>query len=242
MDLHGLLQAAPQLHSDFSGAITSWQLSDEVLQFIDGVIDEESTTLETGEGVSTILFAIKHARHTCVSPNQGAIDNIVRFCVEHGIATDRLSFEVKPSEDALPFLASNPLDLVLIDGGHGFPTPFVDWRYTAARLREGGLLILDDTQLWTVRTLRDFLASETEWRLEEDFARASVFRKVAEYRPREWIQQPYVAELSRSLRVAADKSERRQQTAARLRRALAMVRRGELVTLARRLVRRSASR
>ncbi|GAG00860.1 unnamed protein product, partial [marine sediment metagenome] len=52
------------------GRSISCRLCEEVLYFIDKNVDETSKTLETGIGVSTILFALKGAHHTCVTPHQ----------------------------------------------------------------------------------------------------------------------------------------------------------------------------
>ena len=58
MDIHNLLNNPPKLHTDSLGKPISWQLDDEVLSFIHHNIDSKSKTLETGAGISTIIFAI----------------------------------------------------------------------------------------------------------------------------------------------------------------------------------------
>jgi hypothetical protein len=60
----------------------------------------------------------------------------------------------------------------------------------------GGVVIVDDTQIWTGGVLKDFLSSDPDWELEICFERGVAFRKVNEYREKEWNEQPYV--LSRS--------------------------------------------
>ena len=189
--LHDVLQDAPKVHG--RGDVL-FMLSESVLRFVEGEIGEASMTLETGAGISTILFAIKHTTHISVVPYAGEADRIRAYCLEHDIAIDRLNFEVGRSEVVLPRLTLPPLDLVLIDGRHGFPTPFIDWYYTTQALRVGGLLVIDDTHLWTGYVLKRFLQSESEWRLEQDFfPRASAFRKVAEGSDsKSWTEQPYM--------------------------------------------------
>jgi hypothetical protein len=49
-----------------------------------------------------------------------------------------------------------PLDIVLIDGAHAFPFPFLDWYFTASALKAGGLLVIDDVQIATGTILADF--------------------------------------------------------------------------------------
>jgi hypothetical protein len=87
---------------------------------------------------------------------------------------------------------------VLIDGGHGFPTPFVDWYYAGKRLKAGGLLIIDDTHLWTGAVLRNFLTEQPGWTLVENFAmRSAVFRRdTVDDHFDEWVHQPYVVKRS----------------------------------------------
>lgn len=54
-------------------------------------------------------------------------------------------------------------------------------------------MIVDDTQLWTGRILRDFLLLEPEWRLSREFLRTVSFRKVKEGgHLKKWAVQPYV--------------------------------------------------
>ena len=61
-----------------------------------------------------------------------------------------------------------------------------NWLYCAARLIIGGILVIDDTQLWTGAVLRDFLLLESEWKLEASFAYGAAFRKIGEFRNKEW--------------------------------------------------------
>lgn len=194
--LRDLLEQRPSFHTDH-GEPVSWHLLEDVLEFIDQAIQPGDTTLETGEGYSTVVFAARGVRHTCVSPNGDAVERIKQFCASNGVSTEGVQFPLRQSEDYLPGLGEVTLDLVLIDGGHGFPTPLVDWRYVAPRLRVGGLLIVDDTQLGPVRLLRDFLASEAGWELVREFPyRTAVFRKTAPFQSREWTEQPYAVDLT----------------------------------------------
>jgi len=194
MKLDDLLRIQPKFHQDDSGQPHSWQLSDDVLRFIDAHVREGSETLETGAGVSTVLFALKGASHTCIVPSEEEVTRIKAFCREYHIALGKLTFEVDRSERCLPKLDFTRLDLVLIDGAHGFPIPFLDWYYTADRLKVGGSLIIDDTQVWTCHILKMFLMGEPEWKLEADYPpRSAVFTKLQDggCGKNEW-EQPFV--------------------------------------------------
>ena len=194
MNVQTLLQNLPKLHTDETGQPISWGLSDDVLYFIDKHVSDTSKTLETGAGISTIIFGLKGAKHTCIVPRKDEVERIKAYCAQQNISTQNISFEIDISESVLPCLEINNLDLVLIDGRHGFPTPFIDWYYASPKLKVGGILIVDDTQIWTGRILKEFLLLEPEWQLEEEFSdKTAVFKKLKEVSHwKEWNKQPYV--------------------------------------------------
>jgi predicted O-methyltransferase YrrM len=169
------------------------------LRFISEQINDSSHTLETGCGLSTVLFALSGSHHICITPAEYEVEHIKNYCQKNKISTDRLTFYTDPSEGVLPGLECEPLDLVLIDGRHGFPAPFIDFYYTANKIKLGGRLVIDDIWLWTGEVLQQFLLSEPEWQHEADFAaRTSVFRKLAEgSQSKEWCDQNFVVDLSR---------------------------------------------
>lgn len=226
-----LLADPPLIHGDDRAATITHGLQPDVLRFLETQAQAGLRTVETGSGLSTIVLAQGGAEHICVVPSRAETERIRAYCERLGIATDRLVFHTAPSEHVLPKLELGALDLVLIDGSHSFPQPFVDWLYTATALRIGGLVIVDDTHIWTGRVLRDFLRAEPEWELVEDWlGRTAAFRKTAEGDPdRVWIDQPFVARRSQTGRTAA------------LRLAATLIRRGELGDLAAR-ARRSLGR
>lgn len=197
--LHDVLRDQPAIHGDAGATdLITYGLLEEALQFLDRTVRPGDRTLETGSGFSTIVFALKGARHVCIVPNQPEVDRILAYCAERGIATDELRFVVEPSERVLPGLESEPLDLVLIDGSHSFPQVFIDWFYVAPALKIGGHLLVDDAHVWTGGVLRDFLASEPEWEMVDELGgRTAIFRKVAEVDPDKlWTKQAYVVKHS----------------------------------------------
>ena len=197
MNLQYILHDPPKLHRDGQGNPVSWKLSNQVLSLIDRSVNSNHKTLETGAGVSTILFAIKETEHTCITPHAKLVDRIKEYCHTQGISTQKIDFQLERSEDVLPHLAINNLDLILIDGRHAFPSPFIDWYYSANKLRNNGILIVDDTLIWTGKVLKDFLLSESEWELAENFLDASAFTKKGEQSHQKyWGEQPYVNQKS----------------------------------------------
>jgi predicted O-methyltransferase YrrM len=232
MDLTRLLQNPPRVQRTGQGQFVEMGLGEEVLDFISQRIDASSHTLETGCGVSTVLFALAGARHICITPAEHEIQRIKDYCRAENVSVDEIAFYADSSERVLPELACEPLDLVLIDGRHGFPAPFIDFYYTADKLKIDGLLVVDDTWLWTGEVLKQILLSESEWRLEADFApRTAVFRKLAEgTQTKEWTQQDFV--VKHSAFKLNDKSPSYLVTAARY------IKRGEFSVLGRKIVRK----
>jgi hypothetical protein len=193
MDLEALLLRPPSLHADRAGNPVSWGAGDRLLRYLNDVLHEGDVTLETGAGLSTLVFAMKRCSHTVVAPDQGQADRILAWCAANDVKSDTLTFIVSPSEDVLPGLDPTPLDLVLIDGAHSFPSPMLDWFYAGRRLRPGGTLIVDDVKIWTSRVLHDFLAKEPQWRIDHrsdlEFFAAT---RLSAGPLGEWLDQPYV--------------------------------------------------
>src|SRR5688572_19672716 len=124
MNLQQVLGDPPTVHRDQSGNLYSMGLMDEVLAFIHSHLDENSTTMETGCGVSTAIFALSGARHTVISPAEHELEEIRKYCSEKGISIDKVNFIVGKSQHVLPSIELPELDLLLIDGLHGFPAPY----------------------------------------------------------------------------------------------------------------------
>ena len=137
-------------------------------------------TLETGLGMSTVLFAMWGCHHTCVVPSDEEVARCVAYLDERAVER-QVTFHVGRSENVLPALAPDPLDLVFIDGAHGFPMAIIDFFYAARRLVAGGSLVLDDLQLPSVRLgLVDFLDRDPNWSLECCTAKWAAWRRVSE--------------------------------------------------------------
>jgi predicted O-methyltransferase YrrM len=92
-----------------------------VLSYLEPLVAKGMHTLETGTGISTVLFALRGADHISITPISGEVELIKRYCQKHSISLQQVEFIIGRSEDVLPRLDHQYLDMVLIDGGHGFP-------------------------------------------------------------------------------------------------------------------------
>jgi hypothetical protein len=231
MKLTELLDNPPKVHPS-DGQLIAWGLQRPILEFLDAFLDEDSRTLETGAGMSTILFALKGATHTCITPFQEEVDRIGNYCKQHGISLEKVDFRVDLSATVLPELGSVELDVALIDGCHGFPTPFMDWYFTAAKLKTGGIVIVDDVHIWTGRVLKDFLVSEPEWKLVQPSSdRTAIFVKERSYDPwKDFYHQPYVVRESQRLESGSE---------SKFRKGLRLLSSGKILTLARKMGRQT---
>jgi predicted O-methyltransferase YrrM len=136
-------------------------------------------TLETGAGQTTVAFALGGANHVSVTPDRAQAEKIRTYLGALGV-TASVRFIHRSSDEALPAGQDIPerLDIVLIDGAHRFPFPILDWYFTQARLAVGGLMIVDDYKMPSVRILYDFLQGEDEWELAYAFEVTAFFRRV----------------------------------------------------------------
>ena len=192
-----LMSARPTLHYDEHNQPVSWGIDADVLRELDRTIERGSRTLETGAGLTTILFAAKGCHHTVICPDEREFRNIATFCGKNGISLDTVEMVTERSELYLPRVVGLDLDAAVIDGRHGFPSPFIDWFYIAWNLRIGGVLVIDDTPIFTGRILDEFLSEDPHWELMRRFPRTSFFSKRTTIdHQEEWNNQPYVRRLS----------------------------------------------
>jgi predicted O-methyltransferase YrrM len=140
-----------------------WSSATECYRYLAVACHEGSRTLETGSGLSTVLFALLRTEHICITPVRAEVDRILAYCSSHAIDVSAVEFIVDKSSSALPGLNRGPLDLVLIDGSHGFPVPIIDWFFAGAMLRQSGVIVVDDLNLPSVSLVREFLDADQRW-------------------------------------------------------------------------------
>ena len=193
IDVEHLLTVPPRFHGSDAATTDAWRLNDASLLFLESQLQNGMQTIETGAGVSTVVFALKGTRHVCVVPDRKVVRRIQRFCHAHGVSLRSVDFVVERSEFALPRLRTSGYDFALIDGRHGFPAPFLDWFYIANRLRQGGVVLLDDTWIWTGHVLAAFLDAMPGWRRCAALPTSAAFLKECDgAQHAEWVDQPFV--------------------------------------------------
>jgi hypothetical protein len=159
-----------------------WRTSRSCYEFLAGQVRSGSRTLETGAGLSTVLFAAWGCDHLAVVPFAEEAEAIEGYCASMDIDTSTLRFDLRPSEVALPELAgSGPRDLVFIDGLHGFPMPVIDWFYGAGQLGRDGVVVFDDAHLPQVSWFLDgFVDRDERWEAMEIRRKWRAYRRTSE--------------------------------------------------------------
>jgi hypothetical protein len=150
----------------------------ECYRFIAEHVSEGSVTMETGLGFSTICLALLGCHHTAMFLDAAEEAPLRAWTDERGIDLHRVRFVIGPSDASLRQMPEDPVDLFFIDGGHGYPLPQLDWFYGASRLPKGGVLVLDDLQLWGPRQLDQFLDLDPRWKRLERTLKWSAFRRM----------------------------------------------------------------
>ncbi|MBZ5607378.1 MAG: class I SAM-dependent methyltransferase [Acidobacteriia bacterium] len=169
-------------------------LAEKVARFLYENTSSASRTLETGSGISTLIFGLKQTKHIAVTPNQRETEVLRQYAAQNDISLANTTFVAEASEVYLPRCTVDTLDLVLIDGKHAFPWPILDWFYTADRLTKGGVIIVDDIHLRPVAMLVDFLNADSgRWRRQKSpSANTAIFYKcVDSVHDTAWHMQPF---------------------------------------------------
>jgi glycosyltransferase involved in cell wall biosynthesis len=208
-DFAEYLSNLPLLHT-WDGGLT-WNTGGfqaEHLRALHGFLTERlpvsPSLLETGAGNSTVcLLFLNPSRLVSVAPDAELFERIRRYCAAHSISITALDARVSGSEWILPQLAleirDQPpcFDFALIDGSHNWPMVFVDFCYANYMLKTGGLIMIDDVQLHSVKELARMLSEHPDFRLELDLGKSLVFCRLSETRTlREWIDIPYISRMS----------------------------------------------
>jgi hypothetical protein len=159
---HRIRSAPAHVHNEGSDY---YGLAWSALEWLEQTLQPGMTTIETGAGASTAVFASRGAKHTTISPAPDEHERISAWCESLGVSTENVTFVADSSDTALTNggWQPEPLDLALIDGGHLFPFPAIDWFYTAKHLKIGGIMVLDDAYLPSVAMVSRFLRMSDSW-------------------------------------------------------------------------------
>ena len=137
-------------------------------------------TVETGSGKTTLLFSHASRRHVtfALDGGSGSISQ-VKKCGLFNAGT--VSYEEGPSQIKLPaFHFTEPIDVALIDGPHGYPFPDLEYFHLYPHIREGGYLLLDDIQIPNIDSMFRILKADEMWDLQEVIEDLAIFRRTAQ--------------------------------------------------------------
>lgn len=179
-----LIKDDPKVH-DWGQGLVSGGLNGDILRTLSGYLLDEFgegkfRSLETGAGLSTLVFAsARPLQHIAVNPDQGLKERITAEAGRRNINFTTTRYLTEFSEDVLPDLAkTEKIDIALIDGGHGWPSVFVDFCYANMMLRQSGIMIVDDILLYPCTQLYLLLKHQPGWKLEKIvYAKTAFFRK-----------------------------------------------------------------
>ena len=203
--LRDLVDNPPMLHVwDGQSRVGGFQtyVATRLVDFVSSQLGgSQFKALETGAGLTTLIFkALGASTVTSIDPTENLGARIHDEAIARGIDSEGISIIEERSELALPQLVANGFqcDVFLIDGAHGWPNVFVDFCYGYMCLRQGGLLLVDDIQLYSVQQLFLFLSAQPGFTCisnSQDRKLAAFTKDTAETSVTPWeSMQPFIME------------------------------------------------
>jgi hypothetical protein len=134
-------------------------------------------TCETGSGRTTLLLSHISANHTVFAVDMDA--SITQVRASPLLNQDTTTFVESPTQRSLPtHNFSRKHQIVLIDGPHGYPFPDLEFYFLYPTIEQGGLLILDDIRIPSIRRMHDIIAAGPMFKLIDIVAEnTSFFRR-----------------------------------------------------------------
>jgi hypothetical protein len=198
--VQGILKDRPFLHRDRDGNPKDGGLNRQMGERFIAELSalDRPRIAETGTGLSTLVFlALDPEIVISVSPAPELHERTRAEATARGIDLAPLRFVDDRSETALPLLAlveGVEIDAGFIDGNHGWPAVFVDFCYLNRMLRPGGLMFIDDVQVYAVAQLVCLLREQTpHYEFVSIDSKMATFRKGLDlpYLP-DWRMEPFI--------------------------------------------------
>lgn len=126
--------------------------------------------IETGCGASTILMSqYAEKLYTFCYDDRAANNSSVAFAEEFPqFRKEHVEWVFGPTQITVPkYSICDPVDMILIDGPHGFPFPELEFYHFYQLLRADSVLIIDDIHIPSIRNLFDFLCQDEMFYLHQ---------------------------------------------------------------------------
>ena len=121
---------------------------------------------ETGSGKTTLLFSHLSSTHLTFAIDEG--NSISQVKNSPLFNARNVTFVEGCTQETLPgFNFQHKLQLVLIDGPHGYPFPDLEYFYFYPLLETGGLLLVDDIKIPTIRRMFEIISADDMFELLE---------------------------------------------------------------------------
>jgi FkbM family methyltransferase len=158
-------------------------------------------SIETGCGSTTILFSNFSTKHTVYAadetPESTSVKDVIASCPL--CKPETIEWVFGPTEKTLVDLDTHDdVDIILLNGRHGFPIPDFEYLNLIRSLRIGGVLILNGIDIPTVKNLYDFISQDRNIRIHGLSRTTAFFQRFdthyAEPKKYEWWMQAYNAQ------------------------------------------------
>ena len=133
-------------------------------------------SVETGAGKSTLLLSHLSEEHVVFAIDAG--ESLSKAADSSLLKRENVYFVDGPSQHTLmTHRFTKPLQLAFIDGPHGYPFPDMEYWKLYPHLEPGGLLVVDDIHIPTIRRLFDFIREDDMFRLIETVGKTAFFER-----------------------------------------------------------------
>lgn len=176
MNIRELLKEIKVMPPDWHGAGTmSNVVLDAIARHAD-LVGEINHSAETGSGKTTLLFSHLSKNHTTFAINDG--DSIARVQSSPLFESRNVTYVLGPSQLTLPRHVFNAkLQIALIDGPHGYPFPDLEYYYFYPQISTGGLLLIDDINIPSIKSMFEIVKADEMFELLEVVEYTAFFRR-----------------------------------------------------------------
>ena len=126
-----------------------------------------NNSVESGCGKTTLLFSHLSANHLVFSVD-GFARSISLTKQSPLLNPNNVTIIEGPSQETLPsYTFTSKVAIALIDGPHGYPSPDLEYYYFHQLIETGGLLIIDDIRIPSIRRMFDIVNADDMFDLLE---------------------------------------------------------------------------